>query len=114
MYSFFLVQLARDNRLQDIEKRRVLLANHIAALESYSKYSEELMSKGSKFDVVREGDALQSRAEELLKIELRTQFDGWNGFSLEFVPNDSVEKLTRNVIGEVVKSDKESGWYFCI
>jgi len=52
---------------KEVASRKEGLQFGIMALESYTAYSQELMSKGSSCDVTRAANDLRGRADELLK-----------------------------------------------
>ena len=87
----------------------------IVAMESFTAYSRELMSKGSPCDITRAASELHARAEELLRTYV-TPTD-YCAPDVKFVPMN-IDELTgshdfgdRNLIGRVVTSSNDYSDY---
>jgi len=80
----------------------------IVAMESFTAYSRELMSKGSACDITRAAGGLHARADELLKTYVSPA--DYCAPLVKFVPMN-IDELTgshggdQNVIGRVLTSD---------
>jgi len=91
---------------KEIASRKERLEFGIVALESFTEYSKELMSKGSSCDITRAANHLRRRADELLKTYVSpTNFSP----GIKFVPMniDEVTAVHRdqNLIGRVLTSN---------
>ena len=93
---------------KEVANRRDGLELGIVAMESFTAYSRELMSKGSACDITRAAGELHARADELLKTYV-TPAD-YCAPRVKFVPMN-IDELTgshggdQNVIGRVLTSD---------
>ena len=95
---------------KEVANRRDGLELGIAAMESFTAYSRELMSKGSACDITRAAGELHARADELLKTYV-TPAD-YCAPGVKFVPMN-IDELTgsrgddRNLIGRILTSDSD-------
>ena len=93
---------------KELASRRDGLELGITAMESFTAYSLELMSKGSPCDITRAASELHARADELLKTHV-TPAD-YCAPGVKFVPMN-IDELTeprdsdKNLIGRVLTSN---------
>src|SRR6218665_378480 len=59
----------RDEKLKEIESIQEDVDKFKVEIESFAKYSEELLSKGAPGDICREADQMKARASHLLSVK---------------------------------------------
>ena len=95
---------------KEVANRRDGLELGIVAMESFTAYSRELVSKGSACDITRAAGELHARADELLKTYV-TPAD-YCAPGVKFVPMN-IDELTgsrgddQNLIGRILTSDSD-------
>jgi len=95
---------------KEVANRRDGLELGIAAMESFTAYSRELMSKGSACDITRAAGELHARADELLKTYVTPAHYCAPG--VKFLPMN-IDELTgsrgddQNLIGRILTSDSD-------
>jgi len=95
----------RDTVKQEVEQ-------HATALESFTRYSETLLSSGTACDVTRSANSLHERADDLVKFDVVGHVDNsLPQMSVTFASSTLLDRDDRNLVGTVqVTSFKFQNW----
>jgi len=102
----------RDKMLKYIETKRDEIERQFVITESFKRYCQEMMSKGSACDISCTAHDLHARAEDLVKMQ-----DELNGQKLSveimFEPTALTADGVNNFIGELILIGQFSSKLFC-
>jgi len=79
---------SKGKRIKELETVKQEIEFHLAALQSFRKYSEELRDKGTACDVARAASGLHERAKYLMAFDIRSHVSKFSsvGVSVFFTP----------------------------
>ena len=97
------IKLKRFKQLETVKQE---LEQHMSVLESFTRYSETLLSSGTACDVTRSANSLHSRADELMKFDVIGHVD--NSLPPMNVTFTSMllDKDYRNLVGTVTEESE--------
>ena len=96
----------RLKRLKQLETVKQEVEQHMTALESFSRYSETLLSSGTACDVTRSANSLHDRADELMKFDVIGHVDrSLPPVNVTFTSSTStlLDRDYRNLVGTVTE-----------
>jgi hypothetical protein len=100
----------RQGTVKVIQRAIKDVGQHVALLESYKKYMEEVHDKGTAYDLARDAIAMHQRARELLEYDLLKHVDtDFKGVS--FVMSEVVTEDWDNVVGKLVVQRNTKGLF---
>ena len=93
------IKLKQVKRLETVKQE---VEEHMAALESFKRYSETLLSNGTACDVTRSANSLDDRAGELMAFDVIDHVDrSLPVVNVNFSSSTAVDRNTRNLIGSI-------------
>jgi len=96
------LHLFRDKMLKHVETEKDEIERQLVITESFKRYCEEMMSKGSACDISRAAYDLHTRAEELVKTEDEPNCQKLMEVEIMFEPTALTTASVNNFIGELV------------
>jgi len=99
------VESIRLKRVKQLETVKQEVEQHMAALESFKRYSETLLSSGTACDVARSANSLHDRADELMLFDVIDHIDNsLLPMNVSFLSSDVLDTDAGNVIGSIVET----------
>jgi len=96
------VESIKLRRVEQLETVKQELEQHMTALESFTAYSETLLSSGTACDVTRSANSLHDRADELLKFDVISHVDSsLPPVNVTFTSSTLLDRRDRNLVGNV-------------
>jgi len=94
----------RLKRVKQLETVKQEVEQHMAALESFKRYSETLLSSGTACDVTRSANSLHDRADELMKFDVIGHVDSsLPPVIVTFTPSMLLDRYDRNLVGTITE-----------
>jgi len=93
-------------RFKELETVKQEVEQHMAALESFRRYSETLLSSGTACDVTRSANSLHDRADKLMKFDVIGHVDSsLPPVNVTFTPSMLLDRDDgdRNLVGTVTE-----------
>jgi len=89
-------------RFKELETVKQEVEQHMAALESFRRYSETLLSSGTACDVTRSANSLHDRADKLMKFDVIGHVDSsLPPVNVTFTSSMLLDEDDRNLIGTI-------------
>ena len=99
------VESIRLKRVKQLETAKQEVEQHMAALESFKRYSETFVSSGTACDVTRSANSLHDRADELMTYDVISHVDSsLPPLTVSFLPSTAVDRDAENLIGSVLET----------
>ena len=99
------VESIKLKRVKQLETVKQEVEQHMAALESFKRYSETLLSSGTACDVARSANSLHDRADELMLFDVIDHIDNsLLPMNVSFLSSDVLDTDAGNVIGSIVET----------
>ena len=99
------VESIRLKRVKQLETVKQEVEQHMAALESFKRYSETFVSSGTACDVTRSANSLHDRADELMMSDVISHVDSsLPPLSVSFLSSTAVDRDAGNLIGSVTET----------
>ena len=103
------LQCIKENTLKQFKTNEYEIDRQMLMLESFGKYSQEMIDKATAFDIVRISDDLQSKAAELHDMPIITVL---SAIEILFSSQDVVEEITSekfNIVGIITPVNYPAG-----
>jgi len=99
------VESVKRKRVKQLETAKQEVEQHMAALESFRRYSETLLSSGTACDVTRSANSLHDRADELMACDIVSKVDSsLPPLNVTFTSATLLERYyDRNLVGTVTE-----------
>jgi len=98
------VESIRLKRVKQLETVKQEVEQHMAALESFRRYSETLLSSGTACDVTRSANSLHDRADELMKFDVIGYVDSsLPPVNASFTSFTLLERKDGNLVGTITE-----------
>jgi len=99
------VESIKLKRVKQLETVKQEVEQHMAALESFKRHSEMLLSSGTACDVTRSGNSLHDRANELMMYDVISHVDrSLPSFNVSFLSPTALDKDNGNLIGSIIET----------
>ena len=96
------VESIKQKQVKQVETVKQEVEQHATALESFVRYSETLLSRGTACDVTRSANSLHERAGELMKFDAIRHVDSsLPPLNVSFTPSTLLDRGDRNLVGTV-------------
>jgi len=99
----------KQKQVKQVETVRQEVEQYATALESFTRYSETLLSRGTACDVTRSANSLHERADELMKFDVIGHVDSsLPPGNVTFTSSTLLDREDRNLVGTVTEVLKVS------
>jgi len=96
------VKSIKQKQVKQVETVKQEVEQHATALESFVRYSETLLSRGTACDVTRSANSLHQRADELMEFDVIGHVDSsLPPVNATFTPSTLLDRGDRNLVGTV-------------
>jgi vacuolar-type H+-ATPase subunit I/STV1 len=103
------LRVENENTVKQVEICRQEVEGQMMIMETFKKYSMELRSRGTAYDITREAIDLQSKAKELVKVDINELVDIDSvSICVVFTSRDASDDDIKDLFGEVDVSNKTS------
>jgi len=96
------LHLLRDKILKDAETEKDEIERQFVITESFKRYCQEMMNKGSACDISRTAHDLHAKAEELVKTQNKPDCQKLSGVEIKFESTVLAIDNVKNFIGKLV------------
>jgi len=96
------LHLFRDKMLKYVETEKDEMKRQFVIIESFKRYCQEMISKGSACDISRTAHDLHARAEELVKTGDEASSQKLSGVEIIFEPTAVSTDRVMNFIGKLI------------
>ena len=94
----------KQKQVKQVETVKQEVEQYATALESFTRYSETLLSRGTACDVTRSANSLHERADELMKFDVIGHVDSsLPPGNVTFVSSTLLDREDRNLVGNVTE-----------
>jgi len=98
------VQSIKLKRVKQVETVKQELEHHMTGLESFKRYSETLLSRGTACDVARSANNLHDISDELMKFDVIGHVDSsLPPVNVTFTSSTLLDRDDRNLVGAVTE-----------
>jgi len=95
------LQIFNVKTLKEMETQKDEIERQFVITESFKRYCQEMINKGTACDISRMAHDLRSRAEELVKTQDEPDCHQLSGVEITFKPSDVTTDSGKNFIGEL-------------
>jgi len=113
------VQSIKQKRVKQLEAAMQEMEHHMAAIDSFTRRSETLLSSGTACDVTRSANSLHNRADELMKFDIIDHVDIYlSRVNVTFTSSTLLDRDDRNLVGAITEKGQleqlsADRWLFC-
>jgi len=88
--------------LKEMETQKDEIERQFVITESFKRYCQEMINKGTACDISRLAHDLHARAEEFVKTQDEPDYHQLSGFEITFIPSVVTSVRVKNYIGGLV------------
>jgi len=107
------LHLFKDKMLKYVETEKDERERQFVIIESFKRYCQETMNKGSACDISRTAHDLHARAEELVKTQDEPRCQKLSGVKIMLEPTALTTERVINLIGKLVLKGQFAFECFC-
>jgi len=94
----------KQKQVKQVETVKQEVEQYATALESFTRYSETLLSSGTASDVTRSANSLHERADELMKFDVIGHVDSsLPPGNVTFTSSTLLDRDDRNLVGTITE-----------